>query len=159
MLVDTSVFVSALISADGANRQMLRLCLQGAHTPIVGKKLFQEYEDVSGCDLIFERSLLTKEEREELLNGFVAVCEWTPDFFLWRPIPDKGDNHLIELAVAGGADAIITYNIKDFNRAELKFPDFNFASRAILNPNKLILWPTPKLCDARPGATQVPKSG
>ena len=132
--MDTSVFVSALISADGASRQTLRLCLQGTHTPIIGEKLFQEYEDVSGRDRIFERSLLIKEEREELLNGFVAVCEWTPVFFLWRPnLPDEGDNHLMELAVAGGADVIITYNIKDFNRAELKFPDFE-----ILTPKELL---------------------
>jgi len=35
---------------------------------------------------------------------------------------DEGDNHLIELAVAGGAAAIITKNARDFASAELHFP-------------------------------------
>jgi predicted nucleic acid-binding protein len=38
-------------------------------------------------------------------------------------LPDESDNHLIELAVAGGADWIVTNNVKDFQRAELKFPE------------------------------------
>jgi len=32
------------------------------------------------------------------------------------------DNHLIELAVAGGADALVTKNIRDFRGAQLHFP-------------------------------------
>jgi len=36
------------------------------------------------------------------------------------------DNHLIELAVAGGAEAIITNNIKDFQHGDLRFPQIKF---------------------------------
>ena len=43
-------------------------------------------------------------------------------FFLWRPnLPDEGDNHVLELAVAGSAGAVVTYNVGDF-RGELQFP-------------------------------------
>ena len=37
-------------------------------------------------------------------------------------VPDEGDNHLVELAVAGGAKAIVTRNIRDLSRMELRFP-------------------------------------
>jgi predicted nucleic acid-binding protein len=37
-------------------------------------------------------------------------------------ICDEGDNHLIELAVAAGADGIITRNLRDLTQGELKFP-------------------------------------
>jgi putative PIN family toxin of toxin-antitoxin system len=134
LVVDTSVFVSALISAEGASRQALRLCLNGTHTSLMGEKLFLEYEDVFGRWDIFERSPLNSKEREEVLNGFLSVCEWTPIYFLWRPnLPDEGGNHLVELAVSGGADAIVTHNIKDFTRGVLRFPDFE-----ILTPKELL---------------------
>jgi hypothetical protein len=44
-------------------------------------------------------------------------------YYLWRPnLPDEADNHLIELALAGGADTIVTNNLRDVSRGELTFP-------------------------------------
>ncbi len=41
---------------------------------------------------------------------------------MWRPnLKDENDNFLVELAVVSGAEAIITYNIKNFKGAELVF--------------------------------------
>lgn len=43
-------------------------------------------------------------------------------YFGWRPnLADESDNHLIQWAVAGGAAAVVTKNVKDFRRAELSF--------------------------------------
>ena len=42
---------------------------------------------------------------------------------------DESDNHLIELAVAGGAEAIVARNVLDLSRAELHFPGL-----AVLTP-------------------------
>jgi predicted nucleic acid-binding protein len=39
---------------------------------------------------------------------------------------DEGDNHVFELAVAGGAEAIVTNNVADFRSADLRFPDLLF---------------------------------
>lgn len=53
--------------------------------------------------------------------------------YIWRPnLPDEADNHLVELAVAGGAEAIITQNIRDFIRAELYFPGLRILQPADL---------------------------
>jgi predicted nucleic acid-binding protein len=44
-------------------------------------------------------------------------------YFTWRPnLRDEADNPLVELAVAGGADAIVTRNLRDLGRMELRFP-------------------------------------
>lgn len=123
VLVDTSVFVAGLKSAGGGSRAVLRSCLEGRCVPVMGVKLFSEYEEVLGRDQLFVRSLLSRSERDELLDAFLSVCEWTSVFFVWRPnLPDEGDNHLIELAVAGGVTSLITHNIRDFQRGELRFP-------------------------------------
>jgi predicted nucleic acid-binding protein len=72
---------------------------------------------------------LSLTEREELLDIFLAVCEWTPIYFSWRPnLPEEGDNHLVELAVAGGARYIVTRNLRDLSRMELRFPDLRVCS-------------------------------
>ena len=43
--------------------------------------------------------------------------------YLWRPnLRDEIDNHLLELAVAAGAETIITANKRDFVNNELRFP-------------------------------------
>ncbi|MFN7664382.1 MAG: PIN domain-containing protein, partial [Inhella sp.] len=39
-----------------------------------------------------------------------------------RNLPDEADNHLIELAVAGQASVIVSRNLRDLTRGELRFP-------------------------------------
>jgi hypothetical protein len=57
----------------------------------MGQKLFNEHEDVLAREELFEHSPLSKRERSELLDAFLAVCEWVEVFFLWRPnLPDEG---------------------------------------------------------------------
>jgi hypothetical protein len=78
--------------------------------------------------------VLTAKEREELLNAFLSVCHWTRIYYIGRPnLPDQADNHGVELAIAGGAEAIVTKNIKDFEGAELRFSGLR-----ILRPEDLI---------------------
>jgi putative PIN family toxin of toxin-antitoxin system len=121
-VIDTNVFVGACLGA-GASNEVIALCLRGELMPLMGTALLAEYEDVLGRDALFERSRLDSAERDELLDIFLARCRWTRIYCGWRPnVPDEGDNHLVELAVAGGAQVIVTRNLRDLERMDLRFP-------------------------------------
>lgn len=123
IVVDTNVLVSTVLSPQSINRDLLRGCFKGHYQPLIGHKLFLEYEDVFSRDDLMRNSPFSAAQRERLLNDFLSVCALVPVYYLWRPnSPDEGDNHLFELALAGNASSIVTYNIRDLKRAELRFP-------------------------------------
>ncbi len=126
---DTNVFASAIMAAAGAPRYFLRSVLHGEIVPVVGYALFSEYEDVLSRKDMWKGSLLDRAEREALLDAVMGVSLWIPVYFLWRPnLADEGDNHVLELAVAGGAGTIITANKRDFGRSDLRFPSVRIES-------------------------------
>jgi len=134
LVVDTNVLLAACLKDEGPSRTLIKRCLTGQYQPLIGTALFLEYEDVMSRDALFARSPLTSTERGEVFRGFLAVCRWAEVYFAWRPnLPDESDNHLFELAVAGRADALITRNLKDLTRGELRFP-----SIAILTPEQCL---------------------
>lgn len=122
IVIDTNVFVGACLGT-GASNAVIASCLRGDHLPLMGAALLAENEDVLGRAELFRGCRLNVDERSELLDIFLASCRWTRIYFGWRPnLPDEGDNHLVELAVAGGASHIITRNLRDLRGMELKFP-------------------------------------
>ena len=106
----------------GRNRALLREGLHLRAAPLMGQALFLEYEDVLGRQELFRDCPLGPAERQELFEAFLSVCEWVQIYCTWRPnLRDEGDNQLVELAVAGGADAIVTNNTRDFEASDLRF--------------------------------------
>ena len=131
IVLDTGVLVTALRSGGGASRAILRLCLMGRCRPLIGQKLFVEFEDVLGRKAPFHGCPLSPRERDELLDAFLSACEWVKVFYLWRPnLPDEGDNHLVELAVAGNATKVVTQNVRDLRGGELRFPQLRIETPA-----------------------------
>lgn len=123
IVVDTNVFIAAILNPAGSNREVIRACLLGKASPLMGAALFHEYEDLLSRDTLMSGSPIGPSDRRTLFAAFLSVAEWVKIYFLWRPnLPDEADNHLIELAQAGSAEAIITNNIKDLTRGELRFP-------------------------------------
>ena len=123
IVVDANVFVGALMRREGYNRKILRACLEQKLRPIMGQALFLEYEDVLGRTQLFRDAPLSVRERRQLLDAFLSVCEWVKVYYGWRPnLRDEGDNHLLELAIAGSASAILTHNASDFRESDLLFP-------------------------------------
>ena len=102
--------------------------------PVIGIALFAEYEDVFSRDTLWRRALVDRAEREEVLNAFLSVCQWVEVYFAWRPNPpDESDNHFIELAVAANAPVIVSRNVRDLARGEMRFPNI-----LIMTPNQLL---------------------
>ena len=78
----------------------------------MGETLFTEFEAVLARDALFANSRLNAQERSALLDSYLALCEWTRVYFLWRTnLQDESDDHLIELAVAGDANVIVTWSV------------------------------------------------
>lgn len=76
-------------------------------------------------------------ERGELLNIFLSCCQWVKIYCAWRPnLADEGDNHLIELAVAGNVNYLIARNIRDFHQAQLHFPRIHICTPEDFLPEK-----------------------
>lgn len=122
IVVDTNIFVGACLTAVAANL-VVAACLQERYQPLMGNSLFAEYEDVLARASLFQKSRLTAMEREELFDIFLSGCEWVRVYYQWRPnLRDESDNHLIELAVAGNAQCIVTRNTRDFESGQLLFP-------------------------------------
>jgi putative PIN family toxin of toxin-antitoxin system len=133
IVVDTNVLVGACMGT-GASSRVVEACLLMHYRPLMGAALLAEYEDVLARASLFAKSRLSAAERGELLDIFLATCRWTRIYFGWRPnLRDEGDNHLVELAVAGGADHIVTHNVRDLKNMELKFPGL-----AIVTPSQLL---------------------
>ena len=132
-MIDTNVLAGVLLRRQGQNRDVLRACFQDHLKPLVGQALFHEYEHVLGREQLFRKSPLAASERRQLFEAFLSVCEWVQVYYLWRPnLRDEGDNHILELAVAGGASVIVTNNVADFRGSELRFADIRILSPKIL---------------------------
>lgn len=129
IVLDTNILVASLLREGGSARSVVRACLRQQYLPVVGAALLAEYEDVIGRSELFESSVLSADEREVVFNAYLSRCRWVEVFYAWRPnLPDEADNHLIELAVAAQATALVTRNLRDMSRGELKFPSLKVIS-------------------------------
>lgn len=122
VVLDTNVFVAALRSDGGASRRVVKLALTRRIEPIFGNALWLEYQEMLSRDVWGTQT--TPEQRLEVMAALASVSRWVRMSFRWRPnLADEDDNHLIELAVAGGATAVVTHNLRDVEVGELKFDD------------------------------------
>jgi predicted nucleic acid-binding protein len=81
-----------------------------------------EYEAVLTRQEHLGASGLTTEEVERILDDLAAVAKPVRLAFRWRPrLLDPNDDMILETAVNGNADAIVTFNRRDFREASTGF--------------------------------------
>ena len=122
VVLDTSVVVAALRTRAGAGNAVLRLVANRRLMALVSPPLFLEYEDVLKRPEQRIAHGLTLEMIDEFLAELGALVEPVEVRFLWRPqVRDPSDEMVLEAAINGRADALVTYNIRDFAVAGERF--------------------------------------
>ena len=122
LVLDTNVVVAGLRSPTGASAELLDRALSGAFTLLVSVALALEYEAVCGDADQRIVSGLSETDVETIVTALCAVAEPVATRFLWRPqLRDPADEMVLEAAINGAADALATFNRRDFGQAPAHF--------------------------------------
>ena len=129
IVIDTNVLVAALRSRRGASFKLVSFLPNDKFSIFISVPLVLEYEDAL---MRLESSAITEQDIRDFVDFLCEIGHHQEIFFLWRPfLPDPSDDHVLEVAVAAGCDAIVTYNKRDFKGIE------RFGLR-ILDPRELL---------------------
>lgn len=121
-MLDSSVVTSAFRSRHGASARLLRLVADGVLVPLATPALFLEYEDVLKRAEQRAVSGFTLAQVDAVLAALASAVEPVEVRFTWRPqLADTGDEMVLDAAVNGRADALVTHNLADFAAAAPRF--------------------------------------
>ena len=122
LVMDTSAFIAGLRSPSGAVAELLRLFLLGRVVMLASVPLFIEYEAVATREEHSRAAGLSRKEVGELLDALAKVIRPIDVEFFWRPqLRDPDDEMVLEVAINGAADAIVTFNVRDFAIGAARF--------------------------------------
>ena len=128
VVLDTNVLVSAMLSGGGAPDMVLQLVLMGELTLLADSRILAEYDEVTARP----RFGFDEEERRALLEVLADLAEPV----IARPtalaLPDPDDRVFVEVALAGGAEALVTGNARHFR------PRGGRLSVPVLTPRQLV---------------------
>jgi putative PIN family toxin of toxin-antitoxin system len=118
VVLDTSAFISAIRSNKGAAGEVLRLILNGVLITLLDLKLACEYRDVAFRPQHVTASGLSREQIETVITRLEAISVPVIVDVMHRPLSrDEDDNMILDIAINGNADVIVTNNIRDFAAA------------------------------------------
>ena len=122
VVLDTDIIVTALRSATGGSNAVLREAAHGRLTPLVTPALFLEYEAVLKRAEQRLAHGLGLRDIDHFLAALASACEAVEVSFQWRPqLADPNDEMVLETAVNGRADALVTHNVRDFAKGAARF--------------------------------------
>ena len=114
-VLDTDVIVAALRSNRGASRQLLLAALKQQFELLLSVPLILEYEVVLTRPEHLAASGLSSREVGRVLDDLGLVARSVRLAFRWRPmLSDPDDDMVLETATNGSANAIVTFNQRDF---------------------------------------------
>ena len=120
--MDTDVVVAAMRSPSGASAAILRSVREDAAGLLLSVPLALEYESICTQAEHLLAAGLSEREAGAFVNAVIDMTEPVAMHFLWRPqLRDPNDEMVLEAAVNGRADAVVTFNLKDFGDAPHRF--------------------------------------
>jgi predicted nucleic acid-binding protein len=115
LVLDTDVVVAAVRSRRGASRAWVRAVLEGEAALLLSVPLVLQYEAVLTRPDQLAASGASPRQIAALLDALCAACEPVEISFLWRPtLRDADAEMVLETAVNGQADRLLTFNVRDF---------------------------------------------
>jgi putative PIN family toxin of toxin-antitoxin system len=121
-VLDTASFVTAIRSSDGAAGEVVRMIFRGELVPLMDLKLGLEYRDVALRLEHVKASALSKREILELIEAMEAFAVPVEIVMKTRPLSsDPNDDMILDLAINGQAEALVTSNTKHFVGAGKRF--------------------------------------
>jgi putative PIN family toxin of toxin-antitoxin system len=133
VVIDTSALVSAIRSSSGAAAEILRRVLLGKLTILLDYKLACEYRTILFRDEHVAVSGKTPDEIEELILLLEDIALPVRVVAKYRPLcTDQNDDMVMDIAINGSADAILTNNVRDFQVAGKRFSIPVFTPRDFL---------------------------
>ena len=122
VVLETDVVGAALRSPTGASAALLLAALDrrvtlGANVPLV-----IEYEAACSLPEHQQAAGVSAADVQIFLDGLAALIEPVDTHFLWRPrLRDPADEMVLEAAVNGRAEVLVTFNRRDYGAILLQF--------------------------------------
>jgi putative PIN family toxin of toxin-antitoxin system len=121
-VLDTDVLVAALRSARGASRLLVTGVLEHRYVALASVPLILQYESVLNREEHLDAARVSRNDVEMFLDALAIVMEPIRIAYLWRPLlADPRDDLVLETAVNGRADALVTFNRRHFADAAKLF--------------------------------------
>jgi putative PIN family toxin of toxin-antitoxin system len=122
LVFDTDVLVAAFRSERGASRRLLLAALDRKVVLLASVPLMLEYEAVLKRPEQLAAIGLSAGEVDTVLDAVAAVVEPVRLAFIWRPqLRDTGDEMVLETAINGRADRLVTFNLRHLGEAARAF--------------------------------------
>lgn len=116
------MLVSALKTPVGASNFLMRAALRDIVTPLVSVPLVLEYEAVLTRPELLSTTGFSQADAITIVKAFCKQGEGVHLTTRIRPqLSDPADEFVLETAVHGHADAIVTFNLRHFNAAVERF--------------------------------------
>ncbi|MBT4498184.1 MAG: putative toxin-antitoxin system toxin component, PIN family [Gemmatimonadetes bacterium] len=134
VILDTCVIESAVRSRLGASFQILQQINAGKFRFGISTSLFLEYESRLRLCKAQESISVSGPGLQAILSALAYYGDEVPIYYRLRPnLKDVNDDMVFECCVNYSADYLVTFNVRDFLRGELKGYSF-----AVITPKQFL---------------------
>src|SRR5437763_14640230 len=107
-----------MLSPTGASAAIIRKARRGKIALLLSVPLAMEYEAVCVRPEHQLAAGLSEQEVRIFVDAVIAIAEPVKIHYLWRPqLRDPSDEVVVETAVNGRANLLITFNVRDYGTA------------------------------------------